>query len=106
LVAHLFVSAVIVLEVYKDAKDKHWVRFLYNGEEMVVKAPAAAGDGQEGSEALEPLTQRYPVTVRVGEGERQEALALAPHAKWQDLALSAVPTDYEAECKKEDASVA
>ena len=89
-------GVVIVLEVYRDAKDKHWVRFLYNGEEMVVQAPAKEGE-------LEPLTQRYPVAVvrDAGEaGERREALALAPHERWRELATSLIPTDYDAECKE------
>lgn len=94
-------ASVIVLEVYKDAKDKHWVRFLYNGEEMVVQAPAKGAGAEKGE--LEPLTQRYPVAVvrDAGEaGERREAIALAPHERWRELATSLIPIDYDAECKE------
>jgi hypothetical protein len=113
---------VIVLELYEDANNKHWVRFLYNGEERVVKAPASAagaitdgkratGEGkqeeeeqEEGRGVLRMLSHRWEVALRKGEsGERREALVLAPYAAWRELAATVTPDDYDRECSTVDA---
>jgi len=85
-------ASMILLELYRDDSGKHWVRFLYNGEEKVVKTTATDGP------RVTPLSTTFSVDVWAGEERRKSRLVLCPYDRWRELCSALIPTDYESEC--------
>lgn len=97
---------VILLELYQDARDRYWVRVLYNGKEMIVSAPppahvleASLGIPQTADQER-ALTRRYEKVQLANTHEEEEAVALCPYDQWKELATTLIPTDYERECSE------
>lgn len=113
-------GSAVVLELYEDGNGVYWVRFQYQGKDLLLPDklkpwPPVKQEQQEGAEKVPKVTKRAKqeearlnamkdVDIVVYDKDnnieevRQESMILCPYEQFKALAHDLIPINYKEEC--------